>query len=98
MELKEALEAFERLEARRYSGKDIGDDQAWSPVYNVRLDAMSADRTGPIRGARRSFRIFVRVDKEVPAEHRNAALAFVVEVASEFGLEAQTDNGGVSLM
>lgn len=89
MELKEAIEAFERLEARRRKWSDSEDV---SPIFNVRLDAMTTNRD-----MTRGFRIFVRIDGDVPEAMHTDALAFVIDTARELDLTPDLDNGGIEL-
>lgn len=90
-----ALHVFDELE--KLVWEYVGDPQdecetQHPPLLNVRLDALTEGRSG-----QRDYRLFVRVDSEVPVRRHSDAIAAVLKEAESAGLNVQVENGGVEL-
>jgi hypothetical protein len=86
-----ALEAFQQIEARRYSWEDI-DQLSYSPVFNVRLDALTT-----VGDAERDFRLFIRIDGGTPDNEIEHELRFILNLCGEHGLTPSLENAGIEL-
>ena len=89
MDQQTALRVFNDLEEIRYNLDGMTDA---FPVFNVRLDAMTARESD-----KRSFRLFVRMDDSVPDDNKEDNLRAILDLAKEHGLTPLIENGGIEL-